>query len=86
MVLCTFTVFSERNIEMNFSAVNQNYVSEPINEYVILGNDAIMKCSIPSFMSDFISVVGWTDNSGNEFHVQSQEHKLGKFGERSFRG
>jgi hypothetical protein len=62
---------------MNFSAVNQNYVSEPINEYVIIGNDAIMKCSIPSFMSDFISVVGWTDNSGNEFHVQSQEHKPG---------
>ena len=71
---------------MQFSAVTQNYVTEPINEYVIVGNDAIMKCSIPSFMSDFISVVGWTDNSGNEFHIQSQEPKLGKCDERPFDG
>ena len=71
---------------MYFSAITQNYVTEPINEYVILGNDAIMKCSVPSFMSDFIAVVGWTDNSGNEFHVQSQDLKFGKFDERTFDG
>jgi hypothetical protein len=59
-------------------AVNQNYVTEPINEHVILGNDAIMRCSVPSFMSDFISVAGWADNSGNEYHAQ--DFKLGNAG------
>lgn len=61
-----------------FPAVTQNYASEPINEYVILGNDAIIKCSVPSFMSDFISIVGWTDESGNEFRVYGEDQKLGK--------
>jgi len=28
-------------------------------------------------MSDFITVVGWADNAGNELHVNTQEHKLG---------
>ena len=67
------------------TAVTQNYATEPINEYVILGNDVIMKCSVPSFMSDFISIVGWTDNSGNEFRVNSEDQKLGKAQEVSSR-
>jgi hypothetical protein len=29
-------------------------------------------------VSDLISVVGWTDNSGNEFNVQMIENKFGK--------
>lgn len=37
------------------------------DEYVMKGNAAIMKCSIPSFVSDFVSVVGWVDEEGNEF-------------------
>ena len=30
-------------------------------------------------MSDFISVVGWTDNDGNEFHIQTLDHKFGNW-------
>lgn len=37
------------------------------DEYVMKGNSAIMKCSIPSFVSDFVSVVGWVDEDSNEF-------------------
>ena len=36
-------------------------------EYVIVGNDAIMKCKIPSFVADFVSVVNWQDALGNEY-------------------
>lgn len=36
-------------------------------EYVILGNDALMKCSIPSFVADSLVVTSWLDNEGNEF-------------------
>ena len=48
--------------------MNQAYQTGPIDEYVILGNDALMKCTIPSFVSDFASVIGWVDNQGNEYH------------------
>lgn len=33
----------------------------------MLGNDALMKCSIPSFVSDFVSVQDWEDSEGNVF-------------------
>ena len=35
--------------------------------YVILGNDAILKCEIPSFVADMVKVTAWVDNQGNEF-------------------
>jgi hypothetical protein len=31
------------------------------------GNSAIIKCSIPSFVADFVHVVGWTDEEGKEY-------------------
>lgn len=34
------------------------------NEYVIRGNAAVLKCSIPSFVADFVIVVSWTDTEG----------------------
>lgn len=47
--------------------VNQYYDAEIIKEYVMKGNSAIIKCSIPSFVADFVSVVGWTDEEGKEY-------------------
>lgn len=37
------------------------------NEHVIKGNSAVIKCSIPSFVADFVSVLSWNDNTGNEY-------------------
>lgn len=36
------------------------------NEYVMRGNAAILKCSIPSFVADFVHVVAWVDEEGTE--------------------
>lgn len=36
-------------------------------EYIIKGNSAIMKCSVPSFVSDYVSVVSWVDENGIEY-------------------
>ena len=47
--------------------VHQYYPSEVNNEYVIRGNAAILKCSIPSFVAEFVQVVGWQDDQGNSF-------------------
>ena len=68
--------------------IQQNYKSGPEEEYVILGNDALMKCKIPSFVSDFVNVVSWLDNDGKEYYqekrqgnylVNYQNVDLGKF-------
>ncbi|KAL1399588.1 hypothetical protein pipiens_008092 [Culex pipiens pipiens] len=48
--------------------VIQSYEAEADNEYVIRGNSAIMKCEIPSFVSDFVAVDVWSDSDGNEFY------------------
>lgn len=42
----------------------QNYITEAENEYVIRGNSAIMKCKIPSFVADFVSVDAWLADDG----------------------
>ena len=45
-------------------------------ESVILGNDVVIKCNIPSFVADFVSVVGWVDSEGSTFLVSQ---KYGNF-------
>lgn len=45
----------------------QSYEVEADNEYVIRGNSAVMKCEVPSFVADFVSVEMWVDSAGNSF-------------------
>lgn len=45
--------------------VNQFYEAEIMTEYVIKGNAAVLKCSIPSFVADFVRVESWIDESNN---------------------
>lgn len=54
--------------ELAISVVHQYYQSEVNNEYVIRGNSAILKCSIPSFVAEFVQVVGWQDDQGGIFN------------------
>lgn len=49
--------------------VTQNYFVEVNNEHVIRGNSAVIKCSIPSFVADFVSVLSWSDTVGNEYAI-----------------
>lgn len=49
---------------MCFSVVNQFYEAEILTEYVIRGNAAVLKCSIPSFVADFVKVEAWLDDKG----------------------
>lgn len=47
--------------------VAQSYEVEADNEYVIRGNSAVMKCEVPSFVSDFVVVENWQDSKGNTY-------------------
>ncbi len=60
----------------DFSAVSQKYSTKAMDEYVILGNDALVACKVPSFVSDFVDVVGWVD--GNQ--VENTLGATGRYG------
>lgn len=62
------------NCKYIISVVNQFYEAEILNEYVIRGNAAVLKCSIPSFVSDFVKVEEWIDEDGT---VIGQSQDLG---------
>lgn len=47
-----------------FAVVNQFYKAEILTEYVIRGNTVVLKCSIPSFVADFVHVEAWIDEDG----------------------
>ena len=49
----------------NISVASQQYRIGSEEEYVIDGNDALLKCKIPSFVSDFVHVVNWEDDEQN---------------------
>ena len=48
----------------NFLVTQQRYEMDIFRESVISGNDALFKCSIPSFVSDLVSVQSWIDSEG----------------------
>ena len=50
--------------------MSQEYTTKAEDEYVIQGNDVLMKCKIPSFVSDYVIVVGWLDNDQKEILPQ----------------
>ncbi|XP_050346763.1 cell adhesion molecule Dscam2 isoform X3 [Nymphalis io] len=63
--LATNPVGSIHSRDVNVRAVvSQYYVTEAENEYVIRGNAAIVRCKIPSFVSDFVHVDSWLMDDG----------------------
>lgn len=51
--------------------VNQFYEAEIMTEYVIRGNAAVLKCSIPSFVADFVKIESWIDEEGTVIPITS---------------
>ena len=49
-----------------FAVVLLMYDVDVFKENVVMGNDALMKCQIPSLVSDLCSVDSWVDSNGNE--------------------
>lgn len=47
----------------------QYYEAEVVSEYIIKGNAAIIKCNIPSFVTDFVKVEAWTGSDGSEYRL-----------------
>jgi hypothetical protein len=58
----------------HFPVVNQFYQSRVIDEFVLQGNAATMKCSIPSFVADFVYVDAWFADDDEEFAMGSDKY------------
>ncbi|XP_050520780.1 cell adhesion molecule Dscam2 isoform X30 [Daktulosphaira vitifoliae] len=60
-------VIHSRDVNVR-AVVSQEYASEVVTEYVIRGNAVILKCTIPSFVADFVAVHSWISSEGQEFN------------------
>ena len=64
-------IFDDALIILNFDiflVIQQDFkIHVAFETYVILGNDALLKCEVPSFVSDLVDIFGWIDNGGNQF-------------------
>ena len=63
-------------IPVQFSVVGQEYQSEIISEHVILGNDVLFKCSIPSFVADFVAMEAWIDSEAASHYLNDNYGKV----------
>uniref|UniRef100_A0A8D8XA46 Down syndrome cell adhesion molecule-like protein Dscam2 n=1 Tax=Cacopsylla melanoneura TaxID=428564 RepID=A0A8D8XA46_9HEMI len=61
------------------AVVSQQYSTSSEEEYVIKGNSATLKCKIPSFVNDFVSVEAWIDNEGTVYSMQDAKDYDGKY-------
>ena len=68
LILMKFARLFLEFLFFNISVVVQKYATDPQRQvYVIVGNSALIKCEIPSFVADFVSVVSWVENNGLEY-------------------
>lgn len=49
-----------------FSVVSQSYTVNLVEENVLRGNAAIIKCLIPSFVTEYVSVASWIISEGDQ--------------------
>ena len=57
-----------------FLDVAQNYETRVSDEFVIIRNDALLKCSVPSYAVDFLILNGWVTNEGLEIDANFNEN------------
>lgn len=56
------------------TVVSQSYQVHVHDEYVLLGNAGLLRCLIPSFVSDFVIVDTWVGDDGT--HITADSHGI----------
>jgi len=60
-----------------FSVVHQAFKANVDHEsYAIVGNDVLVNCDLPSFVSDMVTVTSWHDSKGNEYHAGNEGNDI----------
>lgn len=57
----------------NVIVVHQFYESRVVDEFVLRGNAATLKCNLPSFVADFVLVDGWISDDGIEYRTNNDD-------------
>lgn len=55
--------------------VMQSYDTNAGMEYAIRGNAIVLKCQLPSYVADFVTVVSWHTDKGEDFFPSEQYGK-----------
>ena len=77
-------VFTQNMTIRFISVASQDYKMDVHPEYVMLGNDVLLKCSFPSFVADFVAVLSWIDSEASEYSIgtnregNSARNRLGR--------
>ena len=71
--------FEKRYFFSIFLVVTQNYDCYVNQAHVIRGNDVLMKCDIPSFVTDFVTLQNWQDNEENIISPYSSNGTFKRF-------
>ncbi|XP_072765861.1 Down syndrome cell adhesion molecule 1 isoform X8 [Anoplolepis gracilipes] len=58
------------------AVVQQFYETRVIDEFVLCGNTATLKCLVPSFVADFVDVIEWLAEDGSMYSANSQQEKV----------
>ena len=64
----------DEKVCMFLLVVAQDYATHVNQEYVIQGNDVILKCGIPSFVADFLQIISWEDDSGTALYADNPKN------------
>lgn len=61
--------------------VRQHYEVQVYDEFVILGNTAVLRCHVPSFVREYVTVTGWVRGGDHRIHSDVES---GEWGGRRF--
>ncbi|KAJ4435738.1 hypothetical protein ANN_18355 [Periplaneta americana] len=74
------SVGSIHSRDVNVRAVVQQFYDTDVNkEYAIRGNSAVLKCQVPSFVADFVSVVSWHTDQGDDFYPSTSDYVVNQY-------
>ena len=59
-----------------FVVVKSEYEVDVFKSTVMLNNDVLIKCEIPSHVLDMVGVIGWVDSDAKQFKASSSGNCL----------
>ncbi|XP_075741847.1 cell adhesion molecule Dscam1-like [Rhipicephalus microplus] len=57
--------------DVHVRAVNQEFDVQVYDEFVIKGNTGVLRCQIPSFVKEYVSVTSWVRDDGLVIHADT---------------
>lgn len=61
---------------MLFAVIKEGYEVKVYDEYVISGNSALLRCQLPSYVSEFVMVTSWIQDSSINIYPSSDISKF----------